>query len=278
MCQACFHRPACWPCEWRTRRANCQSCFPLDLNRQPASSTATVEPDEDLVSKFCRLLAKVAVILVLTAFIMLKIAPEFLMILQEFGMETPAIFNLWVTVCDRVARYWFLGALLMLVLVPLGIPAFRQFLRRFNPLSWRQPALTRATSRRRTLAMLAQSGTSIAAAIPSVLATEPLRKMFRRLTRASEKMNEGENAWASLASQHILSEREAKSLAMTDDSQTQAWLLRWSADKRARGRSTRIAFFSRVFVGLVNVGIGLFVFLTAAAIFSTLITIMRSLG
>ena len=126
--------------------------------------------------------------------------------------------------------------------------------------------------------MMAQSGKSIAATIPTVLASDSLRSLFRRLGRVSETINNGENEWTSLAAQRIISAREARALTMTSDAQTQAWLLRWAADNRQNQRQTRVAFLSRFFVGLVNFGLGLFVLLAAVAVLMTLITIMKSLG
>jgi hypothetical protein len=80
-----------------------------------------------------------------------------------------------------------------------------------------------------------------------------------------------------LAAANIISRHEAEALSVSSTPQTQAWLLRWSASKNQLHQAARAAAGTRVFVTVVNIGIGLLVALAAVGVFMTLIAIMESL-
>jgi len=247
------------------------------LDRTQTIGFPVSSDDDNDFSKLSRLAAKALTIAFFLGFIMLKIIPEFQKMLQEFAVETPILLKLLMSTCDRLVTYWFVFALILIALLPLGFPAIRRYFRHWNPFTWRQPELSPTTTRRRSLAMAAQSGSSLSASIKWILECVPLKRTFKRLEKAQEKIKNGDENWESLAAAKIISKREAKALTISGTPQTQAWLLRWSASNRQNRQTTRSAAGTRLFVTVVNIGLGLLVVLAAVGIFTTLIAIMESL-
>ena len=234
--------------------------------------------ESNYVSRYVGLLFKVHIYAAIVIFISVKIVPEFLAMFSEFGVDPPMTLRLATTIFDLFAKFWFIGFLILIIAIPFCFPAIRQYLRRWNPLIWRQTMVSPSVDRRRSLALIRQAGESLASGISMIMDTGQLRKLIGRLSRAKDRMDQGQNEWDSLATEKIISRRDAKALAMTTSQETQAWLLEWSADKQQSRQSTRSVVILRAILTLVNVFLVLLVGLTCIAVFSTLLSIMASLG
>ena len=230
------------------------------------------------VSRYVGLLFKVSIFGVIIIFISIKIVPEFLQMLSEFGVEPPIALRFVTTIFDSLVKFWFVGLLMLIIAIPFCFPAIRQYLRRWNPLIWRQAMVSPAVDRRRSLALIKQAGKSVAAGISMIMGSGQLRKLIGRLNRAKNRIDKGQNEWDSLATEKVISRRDAEALAMTSSQETQAWLLQWSADKQQTRNSTRSVVILRTILTLVNVVLVLLVALTCIAVFATLLSIMASLG
>ena len=114
--------------------------------------------------------------------------------------------------------------------------------------------------------------------IAMIMGSGKLRNLFGRLTQANERIEKGQNEWDSLASEKIISRRDADALTLTASRETQSWLLQWSANNQQTRESTRSVIVLRTILALVNIALGLLVALTCIAVFTTLLSIMASLS
>ncbi len=252
--------------------------FAAYLDRPNVYDAPSTALHDDLFAKFSRLFVQTTIICSLLTFMMLKIIPEFGKMLEEFGVETPGLMRLLIKACSLIAMFWFIFPLLFLLLLPFFIPAFRRYLRRWNPVTWRQRHFAPSENRRRSLAMISETGIALPAGLAMVFKNKYLRKIFKKSASADSPVETGKNEWNSLASKRIISKREAKSLSLATGGDTQAWLLRWFASSQQNKRSTRISLIARTVIVAINVGLCILVVLAAVAVFSTLIQIMAGLS
>ncbi len=210
-------------------------------------------------------------------FILMKIVPEFFKMLQEFGVEAPRPMFLLMWACDRMASFWFVGALLLPLLVPFFFPSFRMYLRRWNPFTWRQPEFVPVSERRYALAIATQSDSRPSALLARLLDFPGIRQLFIGLKKAQIGVENEDDEWKSIAKAKIISQQEAQALALASSGETRAWLLNWSASRQHHRWANGIANRNRAAVTLVNIGLMVLVALAAVAVFSTLIVIMNSL-
>lgn len=188
--------------------------------------------------RFSHLIKRGLFVMATILFIMLKIVPEFQKMFQEFEVELPALMKLAMSYCDLAAKFWFLG---LLVVIPVGIWMFRRQLRRWNPVTWRQPIISKSARRRRILA------------IESRDAGQPPAQ------------------WDELAAQGVISKREARVLANTASGETRAWLLRWKANAMGESSKFRSSMVFNFVIWFGNIALALIVFVMCAAILSSLI-------
>lgn len=247
-----------------------------DLDTERAVDPAFDEGNH--VSRYVGLLFRVFAIGLIFVFISLKVFPEFLKMLEEFGVEPPAALDLVIEVMNLFEKFWVVFLMILVLAVPLYFPAIRMYLRRWNPLTWRQPQVSSSVERRLSLALIAQTSGSLKSAIALILGTPKLDHLFGRLSRVEERMNKGESQWDSLASEKIISHRDAEALMLTSSPETQSWLLRWSANNQQAHQATRSVILLRTIRTVVNVALGLLVALTCMAVFMTLFSIMASLS
>ena len=247
------------------------------LRRSPINDDSSPNEDENNFALLSRLGLRILTVSFLIIFILLKLIPEFSKMLQEFGVEHPHTLTLLMIACDKIAKFWFVGVLIVIAMIPFGIPACRRYLRRWNPFTWRQPEYSRTARRRRSLAVATQSASSPSLSIERMLNVLPENSEHNRLQKAQEKIENGNDVWESLAKEKIISNREAQALALSSSGQTQAWLLRWSASNRQTRENERSVLGTRIFLAAVNIVLAFVVVLAALGVFMTLIAIMRSL-
>ncbi len=233
--------------------------------------------EESNWSKCMRLAGLVFVMTCLLAYLMINVVPESKSMLEEFGVELPSTLQLLITICDYAVKFWFLWLLPLIILLPFCFGAFRRYLRRWNPLIWRQHVDSPSVSRRRSLALFTQSGLSAKSGIEMILGIQPLRRLFKGLNQANDRIEKGQGKWESLAAEKIISKRDAEALALSTNADTQAWLLRWSATARQNRNESQAGVLTRIFIGVVYVALGILVFLACSGVFLTLINIMKSL-
>lgn len=232
--------------------------------------------DENNFSKLGKLAIKCFVVFCIVSFVALKIIPEFMKIMEEFGVDPSPPFMLLLFIFEIIAKFWFIFLFVILVAFVLSIPSIRRYFRRWNPMTWRQKHLAPAVDRRRALALALRDESPLSSSLRRVLKCKPMSKIFKRLRDASERIGRGEEQWQALAAERIISNGEAKALSVAEGKDTQAWLLRWAAKGRQDNKETRENFVVRTVIVVVNLGIAIFVLLSALAIFSTLLKLMEA--
>lgn len=231
--------------------------------------------DESPVSIVARLMGRIFFMVLILSFMMLKIVPEFQNMFEEFGIELPATMRLLMRLSDLLLTFWFLVPLFLIVVIPFCIPALRQYFNRWNILTWRHPATSRSADQRRALALITQTKQSVSSGIALLLGTQPVRRPFKRFSRVNEKIETSQDVWGSLAAERVISRRDAKALSLSTDGNTQAWLLRWSANDRQDRAATRFVVLFRLVLAIVHISLGLLVMLTCVAVFMSLIAIIE---
>ncbi len=246
------------------------------MHRYPGDQD-DANPDESPVTVVARLMIRIFFITLILGFIMLKIMPEFQKMFEEFGVELPAVMKLLMRFCEMTANLWFLMPLALLVLFPFCIPTIRDYLNRWNRLTWRQPAMTRSGNLKRELALIVQARQSATAGIAMFAGTRPVRGMMKRFSKVHEKIENHQDVWGALAEERVISSRDAKALSLSGDGDTQAWLLRWSATRQQHRSETSFTVLFRLVLAAVHVLLGLIVVFVCVAVFMTLTSIMRSI-
>ena len=228
-------------------------------------------------AKLIHLAALVFAVIVVLSFIMISIVPEFRSMLEEFEIESPSALELLIVVADTAVKFWFVGALFLLALIPFAIVGFRRYLRSWNRYVWRQNTIKPTTVRKRSLALVLQAGLSIPAGIKVIKQNKNWRRITGKLGKAQDRINNGHEAWDSLAIANVITRRDVESMKLSASGETQAWLLRWSANTKQARQRARSGFLVRVLMAMVYITVGLIVVLAASAVFLTLITIMTDL-
>ena len=235
-------------------------------------SDADFGKDDDV--RFSRLLFRGFFTLWVILFIMMKVIPEFCKMFQEFGIELHPLMQLLMANCDRAAKLWFLG---LFLLIPICIWLGRRYLRRWNPMTWRQPTVSRASRRRRWLAIVSRDNNSSETGLAKILRCLPVKRFFPKLAAIQDRVEGGATAWDSLATEGAITKRESKVLASTTNGDTQAWLLRWNARVYGNRAKLRSSLLVNMMIWSGNILLALIVLLVCAAVMGSLIQIMEGL-
>ncbi len=245
------------------------------LNRPP-DYVFDATQNESFVARMFPLFLKAFIILFFASFLMIFIVPEFMAMLEEFDVAVPPIFQLTVTTVGVIIRYVFVPVLIFLIAIPCCIPSWRRYFKRWNPFVWQQPILPSTVSTRRGLALIAAHGRSTST--DTLTGFPILKRVWDRSSAETKAVGDRHLDWQRLASQKIISGKEAHALEMADSGAVQAWLLQKSAIMRNHRIESRGLFFTRAVVTTVNVILGTLVLLLALSVISALISIMSHLS
>ncbi len=213
--------------------------------------------------------------LVLT-FLGMFIVPTIVKMLDEFGLQMPAITEL------TFAIYQDYGYLLILfsVVSIAWIVIYSLRLRNWQWKPWKaiyiaQPATVQL---RALLALAAGSGEPIETAFERLTRFQTSFALRNQLAAARERIRSGEDPWSALARQKLLRRREAQALSLAPDSATQQWLLQQAAVASAHRQEIRqgillqsVSFFLLV---LLATAVGL----TAVSFFMVLCELITGLA
>jgi type II secretory pathway component PulF len=239
---------------------------------------ARIESDDPSYSPTMELLQRAMAILVactLLSFLALFIAPTFLKMLEEFGLEVP-LFPM------RMLRFYESFGFLLVLLSLATIAWFMVFalwMRKWQWKPWKQvyfdgPASVRF---RALLAMVVGSGRPVASALETLTKFHCSAAIRNRLATATKMIDNGDAPWVALANNKLLTAREADSLMLAPDRSTEYWLLqKFALSKAYKSDSLRgialqaISFFLLVVLAIV-------VGLTAISFFMVLCQLIAGL-
>ena len=160
-------------------------------------------------SELTRCFFTVCAFVLLLTFLMIFIVPTFSSLFDEFGLILPAPTRLLISASDVAAAYWFLPALLVLILVALRAPSIERILsNRLNPLASGFLPPSGPVAIRSVLGIAAQSNRPMVRQLKTIAETLRPNRFRRRLHRASERIEQGGEVWHSLAAERVISRRE----------------------------------------------------------------------
>ncbi len=160
--------------------ANAQdkNALPAFLNAvsayRPSRRPLALRYHDTMRKKMIRLVIKTLFILQLVVFLMLFIVPELMQIFQEFGVELPYLFRLVLTIADVTVRYWFLFALLLMLvfrsyLYPrTWLQLLRQVIAKFSPWSWLHRPLSQKQQQELSVVLTGTPTNAQVASLPSL--------------------------------------------------------------------------------------------------------------
>jgi type II secretory pathway component PulF len=197
-------------------------------------SDARFQADDPSHSPTTQLLQRATGILVacfILTFLALFIVPTFLKMMEEFGLGVPGF---PIFLLGLYENYGFL-LLLFSVAVIVWLVIYALWLRNWQWKPWKPVFLQRpaAVRLRALLALVVGSGRPVAAALETLTRFQATSTIRTRLVAATQAIKNGENPWAAMASQKLLSPREAQALMLAPDRSTEYWLLQQSAVSNA---------------------------------------------
>ena len=205
--------------------------------------------------------------LLVTIFLVTKLAPQFMKIWDDYGLSLPPVTRHWIDACSWAARFgWLIVPLFVLGLVLRFSPAVRrEFARPFTRRRRTAAALD-------TLAVAAAAGQPIHAAAAALAASQTDGRLAVRLGRAAIEGPAGKM----LAAAGLLSAAEGRQLDAAPGDAA-AMLVRIAARRRDALRRRSAAWQGAISLGLLAVA-GAFVFWTAVAFFMPLIDLIEQLA
>ena len=242
--------------------------------RRPPELDSDADAQREIDARFSRLMMRAFFVMLIVIFTALKIFPELEFLIRDFDLEAPLAMLYVYLVLNLAAKFWFIWVLLLIL---LGCWLAPRYLRRWNPVAWRKTVSPKSALRRQSLAVVAQNSDASKTGFNRIASFLPIRKLFPQLAKSSALDEAGNASWESLASQGVITKREADTLAGTHSGQTQAWLLRWSA--KALGDRVRLksSWGFNLVIWIGNIVLAGIVFAMCLTVFSTLLTIMRGI-
>lgn len=220
------------------------------LERAPVAGSAGSMEQESWVARHLKLLTTFGFVASVFSFFLITILPEFDKMLDEFGIAFPRPLALLAWIGVIFARNWWIMPFLLVGAAWWNRSAIRAWVRRFSPLSWQRVEVPRPVLRQRALALLVEHAPA----------------------------NQPVSDWKSLNQRRIISRGDAEALSLSQNPETQAWLLRWSAGHRLHRLQTRAAVWGRSFLATAYTVLGLLVFLVCISVMSVLITLVAELS
>ena len=105
-----------------------------------------------------------------------------------------------------------------------------------------------------------------------------MKKYAKKFEAAHIRVGQGEEGWASLAQENLITKRESQILAMSPSGETQSWLLGWFAKSGLDRRDSRLGFLTNALIVFGNVALAVVVLVVGLSIFGTLLEIMQKAG
>ncbi|MDZ4659202.1 MAG: type II secretion system F family protein [Bythopirellula sp.] len=181
-----------------------------------------------------------AIFAFILTFMMIKIIPSFQAIFDDFEMDLPRALVVLIVICSWVEKYWFLIAIPLLAVLWLWkSERSRRFFRRTVSSRLIRPiAQLRSADLLSLLSVNARAGRPLAGAMSTLARYHFDAKIRQKLLFVRNEMEQGVDAWNSMATARLLTPQEARALASSTTTDSRAWTMDRLADLR-RGRVER---------------------------------------
>lgn len=220
------------------------------------------------------------ILTVVLSFMMLFIAPTFQEMFDEFGLRLP---HLLVALIETYRAIVGVLPILIFAVVCAGIATIlfkpqRWFRRSVSSNLIRPIAQLRSAQLQRLLGISIKRGRPLAGSL-STLARFHFDRVARlKLLEARNNVEQGTEAWQSLADVDLLTQGEATALADSDSAEFRGWLLHRLALWREQRVSQRTAFYSMLLNPAVVLFFGVLVLWITTSFLSVLIAMASSLA
>ncbi|QEG39771.1 type II secretion system F family protein [Roseimaritima ulvae] len=248
-------------------------------------------------SQQLRVLAGFLVAWFVLTFFAIFIVPTFEAMFDEFELELPATFKLFVALMRVVTVVFPVLVTLLIIYFAFRAPLILESLtNRWNPnLGGRRemppPLAVRALLANATEAEVIAgsgqldatdhsmgSGPSLSAGIDKLSSVHSTPAIRKKLQAASQRTQQGQDGWSAVAEQGLLSRQESNILLTAQTPQTQAWLLRWFIARKIHRRRARSGFAWRLTSFLSLAVLSAIVALAAISVYSVLIGLISGLS
>jgi len=190
----------------------------------------------------------VTILVMVLAFLMIKIIPSFQAIFNDFDLELPRLTLLLIQVSNTAINFWFLIALLLLTMVWLfRANTSRRFFRRVMSSRVVRPiAELRTADLLDMLSVTLQAGRPLPGAL-STLARHHFDSLIRyKLLFVRNEVEQGAEVWHSMAAARLITSAEAQALESSTSVGSRAWTMK----RLARLKRDRVA-------GQIDIGVNL---------------------
>ena len=218
---------------------------------------------------------------VVLTFMMLKIVPAFLKILDEFGLEAPSALKLLVGVTGLIAHYWLIPLVAFIVLV---IVADRAIFRYAGTSPASMPWLVagwQCADRSVIMHWLAHAvrqNRPLPEMMRLIAGYVTRAKLRRRLQKTARRIDQGVDWIECLEDADIVRRPEAAVFRAAERSGNLAWALDEMSESNTRRTAYRLRAFVNVAFPLATIVMGAFVLLVALGLLSPLFQLISSLS
>ncbi len=235
-------------------------------------------PGDSTLGAVARLMFRALFVSWILGFILLRIAPEFLTMFEEFGIELPGVFKVLISLSDLAVKLSPIFVLFVMVAMFFLGKHLISALARWLSSSGNLPRASAGVNSKRILALVTQIGQAIPASVKKLASVYSHEKWVKRFTSANKHISNGKAQLNALVKARVIKRNEVPSLAMCNSSETQAWLLRRGALSQGNFEETRGIVIVKLMLSCLHIFLAAVVLMTALSIFMALISIMNGLA
>jgi type II secretory pathway component PulF len=216
----------------------------------------------------------------LAAFSQIKIVPMLNQIFHEFELEGPRPLQWNIRFAEIATNYWYLFALAIIGVWWLVFSSWpgRQFRQGLLSRLFRPLRDLRVADVLQKLSVAAGAGRPIPGAISTLARYHFDPKLRHQLLFIRNEMEQGADAWQSMARLGLLSGAEAHLMATADRVGNRPWVLRQLAQLKKRRTMRRFAHWSELALPAIILMIGAFVLFQALGVFNCLADLIEALA
>lgn len=236
----------------------------------------------DVIGRFLYLCFILFVMSGITTFLMLRIVPVLQKILQEFGLNTPALTRLVINAANwYVDHGWWMSAPVVLCVVSLALLGFLHFIGWFPrdlPLIWRAFKRYDGALVMRGLALTVRRGIPLPQAMRLVADCYPITNVANSLRWAAERAAAGLDWRQSLLQTGLIRPADAAVLGAAERVGNLPWALEEMADSAMRRQIYRVQAALQVVFPVLLLGLGGVVCAFVVGLFVPLISLIQGLA
>jgi type II secretory pathway component PulF len=216
---------------------------------------------------------------IIVTFLYIKIVPSFQSILDDYAMEQPEALRQSINFANVVSNYWFLFALVPLVLVwSLFSASPGRAVRRWLAMRTLGPLReVRAAEVLGQLSVAASAGRPLPGALSTLARYHFAAATRNQLLLVRNEVEQGADVWQSMSALGLISAPERRALTLADRLGNRAWTLKQLARGKQRRTSRRLERVSAMVLPVMVVLLGAFVLFQALSLFVPLIQIIINL-